>query len=193
MKSIQVGNTVLDISKFEAGDGKGTHIDSGTTLAYLPGPIFDPVRQLILTSQPNLSIQLVEDFYECFHFNKSIDESFPTVTFGFENSLELNVYPHDYLLPVVSKNLVLANKLVLYDLENQVLGLSTVSSSTVGLKDEASGTVIQVGSHDLSSSPARSHIDISSSPARYHMDFGRAINLFLPSFMLYNYLFVKIE
>ncbi|XP_026458945.1 aspartic proteinase-like protein 2 [Papaver somniferum] len=145
MKSIQVGNTVLDISKFEAGDGKGTHIDSGTTLAYLPGPIFDPVRQLILTSQPNLSIQLVEDFYECFHFNKSIDESFPTVTFGFENSLELNVYPHDYLLPVENQSyclrwqdnqkwnsdlivlgdLVLANKLVLYDLENQVLGLST--------------------------------------------------------------------
>ncbi|MCL7052092.1 hypothetical protein MKW94_008847 [Papaver nudicaule] len=136
MEFVQVGNTVLDIPKqvFIGGKGKGTIIDSGTTLAYLPGEIFDPLRQMIFTSQANLNIHLVDDLLECFEFYKSIDDSFPTVTFGFENSLKLNVYPHEYLIPYVSKvldhlrryfsNLVLTNKLVLYDLENQLLGLS---------------------------------------------------------------------
>ncbi|MCL7045644.1 hypothetical protein MKW94_010891 [Papaver nudicaule] len=202
MESVQVGNTVLKIPKqvFTAGDGKGTIIDSGTTLAYLPGEIFDPLRQLILTSQANLNIHLVDNLLECFKFDKSIDDSFPTVTFGFENSLKLNVYPHDYLVPyenewcfgwqdsenlqsdvvkdlIILGDLVLTNKLVLYDLENQVLGLLDYNcSSTIGLKDEASGAVNQVGSHDL-----------SSSPVRYHMDFGRVMKFFLLSLiMLYN-------
>ncbi|KAI3962498.1 hypothetical protein MKW92_033935 [Papaver armeniacum] len=48
MESVKVGNTVLNIPKqvFEAGSGKGAIIDSGTTLTYLPGAIFDPLRQM---------------------------------------------------------------------------------------------------------------------------------------------------
>ncbi|KAI3989522.1 hypothetical protein MKX01_035284 [Papaver californicum] len=198
MESVQVGNTILNIPKqvFEAG----AIIDSGTTLTYLPGAIFDPLRRMILTSQANLSIHLVDNLLECFKFDKSIDDSFPSVTFGFENSLELNVYPHDYLVPynnewcfgwqdseklqsnavkdlIILGDLVLTNKLVLYDLENQVLGLSDYNcSSTIGLKDETTGAVNQVGSHDL-----------SSSRARFHMDFGRVMKLFLLSLiMLYS-------
>ncbi|KAI3853703.1 hypothetical protein MKW98_025220 [Papaver atlanticum] len=201
MKSIQVGNTVVDISKFEARDGKGTHIDSGTTLAYLPGPIFDPLRQLILTSQPNLSIQLSKDLFECFHFNKRF------CFHGLYAKIPLYRENQWYCLgwqdnrKVKSDLIVLGGnaRLVLYDLENQVLGLSDFNckiliseffsrSSTIGLKDEVSGAVIQVGLHDLSSTPARNHTNISSSPARNHMDFGRVIKLLLLSFMLYNYI-----
>ncbi|KAI3970222.1 hypothetical protein MKW92_052709 [Papaver armeniacum] len=201
MEFVQVGNKVLDIPKqvFEAGNRTGTIIDSGTTLTYLPGEIFDPLRQMILTSQANLSIHLVDDLLECFIFDKSIDDSFPTITFGFKNSLQLKVYPHDYLIPyknewcfglqdsgklksdavdyfIILGDLVLTNKLVIYDLENQVLGLSDYNcSSTIGLKDEVSGDVNQVGWHNL-----------SSSSARYHMDFGMVIKLLLLSFVLYN-------
>lgn len=37
-----------------------------------------------------------------FSFTCSVDDGFPAVTFYFENSLSLNVYPHDYLFPSVS-------------------------------------------------------------------------------------------
>ncbi|KAI3853712.1 hypothetical protein MKW98_025229 [Papaver atlanticum] len=203
MKSIQVGNSVLDISQFEAGEGKGTIVDSGTTLAYLPGPIFNPLRLMILTSQVNLSTRIVNDHYGCFEFHKSLDDSFPSVTLSFENSLELKVYPHDYLIPnhewyyclgwqdsrrlksdlIILGDLVLNNKLVLYDLENQALRVSECSS-TIGLKDEESGAIYQAGgSNNLSSYPTRYNKHISSSPAQH---FGRVIQLVLLSFMLYN-------
>ncbi|XP_026458936.1 aspartic proteinase-like protein 2 [Papaver somniferum] len=197
MESVRVGDIFLDIPKeiFQDGYGKGTIIDSGTTLAYLSGEIFDPLRRIILTSQANLNVHLVDDILECFKFDKSIDDSFPTVTFGFQNSLELKVYPHDYLILyenewcigwqdsgnlgsnavdelIILGDLVLTNKLVLYDLENQVLGLSDYNcSSTIGLKDEVSGAVNQVGSHDLSSSPSRNQMGVSCSTAHYHMNF----------------------
>ncbi|KAI3873226.1 hypothetical protein MKX03_024985 [Papaver bracteatum] len=209
MEFVQVGNKVLDIPKqvLEAGNWTGTIIDSGTTLTYLPGEIFDPLRRMILTSQANLDIHLVDDIVECFRFNKSIDDSFPTVTFGFENSLQWKVYPHDYLIPyknewclgwqdsgklksdtvndlIILGDLVLTNKLVLYDLENQVFGLSDYNcSSTIGLKDEVSGVVNQVASHNL-----------SSSSARYHMDFGRVIKLlFLCVVYVLNILITQVD
>ncbi|KAI3900854.1 hypothetical protein MKW92_017611 [Papaver armeniacum] len=207
MKSIQVGNSVLDISQFEAGEGKRTIVDSGTTLAYLPGPIFNPFRLMILTSQVNLSTRIVDDHYECFEFHISLDDSFPTVTLTFENSLELKVYPHDYLIPthewyyclgwqdskrlksdlIILGDLVLNNKLVLYDLENQALGVSEYDcSSTIGLKDEESGAIYQAGgSNNLSSYPTRYNKHISSSPARH---FGRVIQLVLLSIFGFIYL-----
>lgn len=35
-------------------------------------------------------------------FAARVDEGFPNVTFHFENSVFLRVYPHDYLFPYVS-------------------------------------------------------------------------------------------
>ncbi|KAI3942360.1 hypothetical protein MKW92_040540 [Papaver armeniacum] len=185
MKSIQVGNSIQDISKFEAEAGKGTVVDSGTTLAYFPRAILDPLKQMILSSQPNLTTHLVEDFFECFYFDKSIDDSFPSVTFGFENSLQLSVYPRDYLIQRKNEEYCLGwqdSGILKSDLI--ILG----GSSTIGLKDDISGVVNQVaGWNNLSSLPALHHKDISFSPALCHLDFGMVVKLFLLSlFMLYN-------
>ncbi|KAI3931727.1 hypothetical protein MKW92_049437 [Papaver armeniacum] len=180
MESVQVGEAVLNVSELVFRDKTEAIIDSGTTLAYLPLAISNQLRQLILASQPNLSTQLGDDFLECFEFNKSIDDEFPTVTFGFENSVQLNVHPRDYLIlqknhlgrycigwqdsmksdEIILGDLVLANKLVVYDLEDQVLGLAEYNcSSPIGL-------------------------DLSSSPARYNI--RRVIKLLLLlSFILY--------
>lgn len=45
MTAVQVGQEFLDIPAdlFEAGDRKGAIIDSGTTLAYLPAIIYEPL------------------------------------------------------------------------------------------------------------------------------------------------------
>ncbi|KAJ0091958.1 hypothetical protein Patl1_26130 [Pistacia atlantica] len=126
---------------------------------------------LIISQQPDLKVHTVHDEYTCFQYSERygelyvcvgifdyisqredkffkiellVDEAFPNVTFHFENSVFLKVYPHEYLFPfeglwcigwqnsgmqsrdrknvTLLGDLVLSNKLVLYDLENQVIG-----------------------------------------------------------------------
>lgn len=45
MTAVQVGHAFLNVSKevFEVGDRRGTIIDSGTTLAYLPEMVYEPL------------------------------------------------------------------------------------------------------------------------------------------------------
>ncbi|KAL3506606.1 hypothetical protein ACH5RR_031988 [Cinchona calisaya] len=181
MTAIDVGHATLIIPRevFMLEDETGAIIDSGTTLAYLPEAIYQPLVLKILSWQPDLKLQTVHDDYTCFDYSESIDDGFPPVTFHFGNSLLLKVYPHDYLFPfeglmcvgwqnsgVLSgdkKNitllgdLVLSNKLVLYDLENQTIGWTDYNcSSSITLKDEITGSVHLVGAHSISSASNKS-------------------------------------
>jgi len=107
-----------------------------------------------------------------------VDDGFPAVTFHFVNDLELKVYPHDYLFQLEDDlwcvgfqsstsqssdkeyfllgDLVLTNKLVFYDLENQAIGWKEYNcSSTIGVQDAKSGSVYTVGATNLSSLSSR--------------------------------------
>ncbi|XP_043718778.1 aspartic proteinase 36-like isoform X2 [Telopea speciosissima] len=164
MEGVEVGGVVLQVplDVFATGSRQGTVIDSGTTLAYLPEIIYEPL--------------IKEKDFSCFTYSQSVDDGFPTVTFRFENSLSLVVYPHDYLFPLsdtewcigwqnignqsndslnmtIFGDLVLSNKLVLYDLENQVIGWTEYNcTSSIELKDEKTGASYEVGATNLSSS-----------------------------------------
>ncbi|XWS22248.1 hypothetical protein CRYUN_Cryun29cG0018200 [Craigia yunnanensis] len=176
MTAVQVGHDFLNFTTdvFESGDRKGTIIDSGTTLAYLSEMVYEPLVTKILSQQPHLKLQTVRDDYTCFQYSESLDEGFPNVTFHFENSVVLKVYPHDYLFSfnglwcigwqnsrmqsrdrknmTLLGDLVLSNKLVLYDLENQGIGWTEYNcSSSIQVLDERTGTVHLVGSHYISS------------------------------------------
>ncbi|KAE9595225.1 putative nepenthesin [Lupinus albus] len=176
MTAVQVGHTFLSLSTdaSEQKAIKGTIIDSGTTLAYLPEGIYDPLVYKIIYQQPNLKVQTLHDEYTCFQYSGSVDDGFPAVTFYFQNGLSLKVYPHDYLFPsgdfwcigwqnsgtqsrdnknmTLLGDLVLSNKLVFYDLENQVIGWTDYNcSSSIKVRDEKTGTVHLVGSHYISS------------------------------------------
>ncbi|KAL9436640.1 hypothetical protein AB3S75_022651 [Citrus x aurantiifolia] len=176
MTAVQVGLDFLNLPTdvFGVGDNKGTIIDSGTTLAYLPEMVYEPLVSKIISQQPDLKVHTVHDEYTCFQYSESVDEGFPNVTFHFENSVSLKVYPHEYLFPfedlwcigwqnsgmqsrdrknmTLLGDLVLSNKLVLYDLENQVIGWTEYNcSSSIKVRDERTGTVHLVGSHYLSS------------------------------------------
>ncbi|EXC35930.1 Aspartic proteinase-like protein 2 [Morus notabilis] len=165
MTAIQVGRTFLSVPNyaFDFGDRKGTIIDSGTTLAYLPEMVYVPLVSKILSQQPDLKVRTVHGEYTCFQYSESLDDAFPPVTFYFENSLSLKVHPHEYLFSYEgmwcigwqnsgmqsrdSKNLtllgdlVLSNKLVVYDLENQAIGWTEYNcSSNIKVKDEQTGT-----------------------------------------------------
>ncbi|QHO09928.1 Aspartic proteinase-like protein [Arachis hypogaea] len=176
MTGVQVGHTFLSLSTdaSQQGDRKGTIIDSGTTLAYLPEAIYEPLVSKIITQQPDLKVQTLHDEYTCFQYTGSVDDGFPLVTFYFENGLSLKVYPHDYLFAsdnfwcigwqnsgtqsrdnknmTLLGDLVLSNKLVFYNLESQVIGWTEYNcSSTIKVRDERTGTVHLVGSHYISS------------------------------------------
>ncbi|XP_071701304.1 aspartic proteinase 36-like [Rutidosis leptorrhynchoides] len=176
---IEVGTQFLNLTiNTHLRDKRRTIIDSGTTLAYLPDAIYNPLINEIVAWQPDL--RLLHDQYTCFEFSGSVDDAFPAVTFYFENSLSLNVYPHDYLFAVENNlcfgwqnigmdslstmdtillgDLVLSNKLVLYDLENQTIGWTEYNcSSSIKLRDEITGSVHLVGPHSIPSAGSRTH------------------------------------
>ncbi|KAF7132251.1 hypothetical protein RHSIM_Rhsim09G0037000 [Rhododendron simsii] len=103
MTAVEVGREFLNLTGdvFEIGNKKGTIIDSGTTLAYLPQVIYEPLVKTILSWQSDLNLRTLHDQYLCFQYSESVDDGFPPVTFHFESSLSLMVYPREYLFPFV--------------------------------------------------------------------------------------------
>ncbi|KAL0317575.1 UNVERIFIED_CONTAM: Aspartic proteinase-like protein 2 [Sesamum angustifolium] len=163
LKAIEVGGQFLNLptDSFDTGSSRGTIIDSGTTLAYLPSEVYQQLMNKVTGQQPKMETHVVErQMVVC------VDDAFPVVIFHFENSLPLAVYPHDYLFEVrdteycigwqnsgmqtkdgreitLLGDIVLQDKLVLYDLENQTIGWTPYNcSSTIKVRDEASGNVI---------------------------------------------------
>ncbi|MFS7916323.1 putative aspartic peptidase A1 family, aspartic peptidase domain superfamily [Helianthus anomalus] len=83
-----------------------------------------------------------------------VDDGFPAVTFYFENSLSLKVYPHDYLF--------VEEDFLCFGWQNNGLdSLSTMDtillggSSTIKLRDEITGSVHLVGPHSIPSAGSR--------------------------------------
>ncbi|XP_022761689.1 aspartic proteinase-like protein 2 isoform X4 [Durio zibethinus] len=127
MTAVQVGLDFLNFTTdvFESGDRKGTIIDSGTTLAYLPDMIYEPL------------------------VNKGGFMQNGLWCIGWQNS---GMQSRDQKNITLLGDLVLSNKLVVYDLENQTIGWTEYNcSSSIQVLDERTGTVHLVGSHYISS------------------------------------------
>ncbi|KAL3749766.1 hypothetical protein ACJRO7_010827 [Eucalyptus globulus] len=187
MKAVEVGGDVIELPTdiFGFGGENEAIIDSGTTLAYLPGDIYSPLMEKIMAQQPGLDLHTVEEQFSCFKFVGSVDNGFPVVKFHFDGSLALAVYPHDYLFRyhddtwcvgfmsaemqsedgkdiTLLGDLVFSNKLVLYDLENQTIGWADYNcSSHITVKDEKSGATYSVGAHNIGSNSSH-HIGSNS-------------------------------
>ncbi|KDO50544.1 hypothetical protein CISIN_1g0114022mg, partial [Citrus sinensis] len=76
MTAVQVGLDFLNLPTdvFGVGDNKGTIIDSGTTLAYLPEMVYEPLVSKIISQQPDLKVHTVHDEYTCFQYSESDTE-----------------------------------------------------------------------------------------------------------------------
>ncbi|KAK4273630.1 hypothetical protein QN277_021997 [Acacia crassicarpa] len=177
LKDIEVNKEFLQLSSgiLDSGDDMASVIDSGTTLAYLPETVYEQLMDKIMAEQSGLKLLLVDNQFTCFEYSGNVDDGFPVVKFHFENSLTLTAYPHDYLFKTKdsewcvgwqksmakAKNgkdmtllgdLVLSNRLVVYDLENMTIGWTEFNcSSGIKVKDETSGKVYAVGAHNISS------------------------------------------
>ncbi|KAK4480189.1 hypothetical protein RD792_013251 [Penstemon davidsonii] len=182
LNGVEVGGQFLNLpfDLFDTGSSRGTIIDSGTTLAYLPSDLYQQLLTKMMAKQPDLKTHIVEQQFKCFWYKGNIDDGFPVVHFHFDDSLLLPVYPHDYLFEVrdteycigwqtngmqtkdgkemtLLGDIVLSDKLVLYDLENHTIGWTQYNcSSSIKVKDEGTGNAYDVGAHSLSPSSSRS-------------------------------------
>ncbi|KAG9133085.1 hypothetical protein Leryth_018649 [Lithospermum erythrorhizon] len=177
--SIFVADKLTDDGTFGGGKGGKTSttaiIDSGTTLAYLPIEVYDSLMSKLMSHQPGLKTHTVEQDFQCISYSKDVDDGFPVVSFHFENSAILKAYPHDYLFKyddlycfgwqnkavqtssgeevTLLGDLVLSDKLIVYDVEKQTIGWTEYNcSSSIKVKDEQTGKVHSVVAHDISSS-----------------------------------------
>ncbi|XP_042411832.1 aspartic proteinase 36-like [Zingiber officinale] len=147
LESIAVnGHTLsIDSSVFTTTNTQGTIVDSGTTLAYLAEQAYEPFVNAIVASVSS-SVRSVPapGGNECFVTSSSLDESFPSVTLNFKGGASLSLNPEDYLLQqgaidntiiwcigfqnnqgsgiTILGDLVLKDKIVVYDLANQRIG-----------------------------------------------------------------------
>ncbi|KAM7502981.1 hypothetical protein LguiB_001885 [Lonicera macranthoides] len=207
LEDVKVGDDVLDLPTglFDFGSNRGTIIDSGTTLAYLTDDLYNQVIKKIMSTQSDLKTHVVEKEFTCFSYSDDVDKGFPVISFHFENSLSLSVYPHQYLFRIergewcigwqnsaltakdgkeinILGDLALSNKIVVYDLENQTVGWTDYNcSSSVKVKDDGSGNVYLVGAHDISKSPV-SILKFS----RKILTLGMTITLILVSSLTFN-------
>lgn len=145
LMSIEVRGRSLKMETPSNGNGQlaGTIFDSGTTLAYIAESSYLALLQEILVSQALQ--QIPGEDLACIRHDGSLDDDYPSVTFTFESGSTMTVQPHDYFIQVqtdrgnafcigfqsslsnspdltILGDLVLKNKLVVYDLENQRIG-----------------------------------------------------------------------
>ncbi|KAL2249170.1 aspartic proteinase-like protein 2 isoform X1 [Sesamum indicum] len=177
MEAIDVGGKQLDFPKgiFGLPTSLNAVIDSGTTLAYLPSDLYKQLMDMIMAQHQEIKLHTVEELFKCFWYSGNIDDGFPVIKFHFEDSLFLTVYPHNYLFEVKDEeycigwqssvmksrdgtemtllgDIVLSDKLFVYDIENQTIGWTQYDcGSSIKIKDEKTGSVYDVAAHNISS------------------------------------------
>lgn len=187
LMAIDVGGDIIHIpsSLFNTPSKRETIIDSGSTLAYFPDRVYNQLMEKIMAAQPKAHFHRIDDHdLKCTNYSRNVDDGFPVVTFHFADSLQLKVYPHQYLFrfqnkdwcigflsidtsPLLPKDmtllgdLVLTDKLVTYNMEDHTIGWTEYNcSSSIKVKDEETGRMYEVGAHDIPSS-GRTYISSS--------------------------------
>ncbi|KAL2536181.1 Eukaryotic aspartyl protease family protein [Forsythia ovata] len=181
LQSISVNGQKLSIdpSVFATSTNRGTIIDSGTTLAYLAEEAYDPFVAAITQAVSPSVRPLLSKGNNCYLTTSSISGVFPSVSLNFAGGASMILKPEDYLLQqnsiggaavwcigfqkiqgsglTIFGDLVLKDKIVVYDLAGQQIGWAdydcslsvNVSTTTSTGKTE----FFNAGEIDNSSSP----------------------------------------
>ncbi|KAL8526205.1 hypothetical protein ACS0TY_015430 [Phlomoides rotata] len=166
LQSIAVNGQLLPIDQavFTTSGSKGTIVDSGTTLAYLVEGAYDPFVAAITAAVSSTSRPVNSKGNQCYLAYTSVAEIFPPVVFNFAGSASMFLRPVDYLIhmgfldgaeiwclgfikvqnhgPTILGDLVLKDKIFVYDLAHQRLGWAdydcslSVNVSVTSSKDE---------------------------------------------------------
>ncbi|PWA67995.1 aspartic peptidase A1 family [Artemisia annua] len=170
LQSISVNGQTLSIdpSTFSyAGNQTGTVIDSGTTMAYLPLDVLTLLKDAISQAVSQSAQPVISREDGCYIFNSSVSSIFPLVSLNFQGGSSMHIRPQDYLLQDNSKggawclgfqqssvtqgmtilgDLVLKDKIIVYDLGGQRLGWSDYNCSSSVNVSSTSSNAGQIGS-----------------------------------------------
>nr|XP_027188977.1 aspartic proteinase-like protein 2 isoform X1 [Cicer arietinum] len=152
LESIAVNGKILSINSVvfasSKSDNRGTVIDTGTTLTYLVQEAYDPLVNAITTAVSQFSSPSILEGNQCYLVSTSID-IFPSVTFNFADGASMDLKPAQYLLHYdlmdaamwclafqkaqnglsILGDLVLKDKIVVYDLTNRRIGWTNYNCS----------------------------------------------------------------
>ncbi|KAG9144010.1 hypothetical protein Leryth_013893 [Lithospermum erythrorhizon] len=164
LQSISVNGQVLPInpSVFSTSNNRGTIIDSGTTLAYLAEGAYQPFIDTITQAVVQYARPFASKGIQCYLVTSSISEIFPSVSLNFAGGASMVLRPEDYLLQQTSVDgttswcigfqkiqgqditilgdLVLKDKIVVYDLAGQRIGWVNYDCSQSVNVSEATNT-----------------------------------------------------
>ncbi|XP_014512169.1 aspartic proteinase-like protein 2 isoform X1 [Vigna radiata var. radiata] len=180
LQSIAVNGQPLPINPavFATSNDRGTIVDCGTTLAYLVQEAYDPLVTAITTAVSQSAQQTNSKGSQCYLVTTSIGDIFPLVSLNFEGGASMILKPEQYLMHngyregaemwcigfqnvqegvSILGDLVLKDKIVVYDLAHQRIGWAnydcslSVNVSVTTSKDE----YINGGQLSVSSSAIR--------------------------------------
>ncbi|KAE8691822.1 hypothetical protein F3Y22_tig00110879pilonHSYRG00118 [Hibiscus syriacus] len=153
LRSISVGGQVLSInpSVFSTSSNQGTIVDSGTTLAYLAEEAYDAFMSAITNTVSQTVRPILSKGNQCYLITSSVNEIFPQVSLNFAGGASLILNPQDYLVQqnsiggaaawcigfqkiqgqgiTILGDLVLKDKIFVYDLANQRIGWTNYDCS----------------------------------------------------------------
>ncbi|GFP93541.1 aspartic proteinase-like protein 2 [Phtheirospermum japonicum] len=158
LQSIAVNGQTLNInpSVFSTSNNRGTIIDSGTTLAYFAEEAYDPFVAAITQSVSQSVRPLLSKGNQCYlttsrFFIGLVSDIFPPVSLNFAGGASMILRPQDYLLQqnsvggaavwcigiqkiqsqgiTILGDLVLKDKIVVYDLAGQRIGWANYDCS----------------------------------------------------------------
>ncbi|XP_057781887.1 aspartic proteinase 36-like [Salvia miltiorrhiza] len=179
LQSISVNGQTLpiDSSAFSTSNNGGTIIDSGTTLAYLAEEAYDPFVNAIMQTVSQYVRPLFTKGNQCYLATSSVSEIFPPVSLNFAGGASMVLRPEDYLLQqnsiggaavwcigfqktqskgiTILGDIVLKDKIVVYDLANQRIGWANYDcSSSVNVSTSSTGPTefVNAGQFDNNSS-----------------------------------------
>ncbi|KAK7284950.1 hypothetical protein RJT34_19704 [Clitoria ternatea] len=185
LQSISVNGQLLPIDPdvFVTANNRGTIVDSGTTLAYLVQEAYDPFVNAISTAVSQLSKPIISKGNQCFLVANSVGDIFPPVSLNFMGGASMVLNPDHYLMHygfldgaamwcigfqkvqegyTILGDLVLKDKIIVYDLANQRIGWANYDCSlavNVSVATSKSKDAYIHGRHTSASCP---HIGIFS-------------------------------
>lgn len=153
LKSISVNGVTIPIDSSVSQNG-GTIIDSGTTLAYFSDVVYQQLLQAIFDAVKLDTTAYPWEGMTCIPYVSSVNDVFPSVTLNFDGKGAVMVIkPHEYLIQAEGKpgkgwcigfqtpgstnlnlniigDLVLKDRLVVYDLQQQRIGWTDYNCSS---------------------------------------------------------------
>ncbi|KAJ1419472.1 Xylanase inhibitor, C-terminal [Sesbania bispinosa] len=165
LQGIAVNGKLLSINPavFATSNNRGTIVDCGTTLAYLIQEAYDPLVNAITTAVSQSATPIISKGNQCYLISTSISDIFPPVSLNFAGGASMVLKPEQYLMRygfldgaamwcigfqkvqegvTILGDLVLKDKIVVYDLAHQRIGWAnydcsmSVNVSVTTSKDE---------------------------------------------------------